>query len=617
MKKEDKLLKKKGWTGEEIGRLLINSLIESKASGDPDHQPSVSQTDFEKMVHTLSAKKDYDDYNFYTVLYNSLYVSGIALDGEHQQFKQAYRHYTDTLERCTNAEEIEHICDSKPLIMTQAQYDRTMEIAGGITRGYEESYCRLVLSWLLDCDEEDVPAEIKEVLDDYKTRPATGNRYLPIYNDVMGNGYLSLPDGTRSDQLTELEWQEALFESYGVPKSDDAYDAFKDFSVQRLSDTWMLLYQGIDGIKRYYKEKTGHELNLSKEDERSVLRDLDSFSHGTTQFYERASEELQKLYVCLGYKNATAWHSYTELPEDLSLYDMIPVYDDVYRDSIDTPEEKDVFKAFKEDMPELYEAIKAYTESKLEKAKDLKPSQYFKPFTTWGELADCGYWKYDRLTTTDGDDLNNHCDEILEILLKEEGVNDDDLSALVYSYSERIRSKGIAISTKKDSSLVSLNGDYSQALDMASNACDILRLPEDTERLDLMNGYATKLIYPSIRFMYGYNALVEILSRQYGVPDLKYMGVVPSNFEEKVKAYNALLYNLYNSVYGCDEVKEKKRAIIKEYMPELELECFKPSEEAIQEVEDELRSLGTSNRNKMQIGEFFKLVDRLGGKGAY
>ena len=69
----DKLLKKKGWTGKEVGQLLIASMLNDiKQQGQGEKTPLFSQADFEKMESSLNSDFDYLSYGVYRELYSSI-----------------------------------------------------------------------------------------------------------------------------------------------------------------------------------------------------------------------------------------------------------------------------------------------------------------------------------------------------------------------------------------------------------------------------------------------------------------------------------------------------------------------------------------------------------------
>jgi hypothetical protein len=48
------LLSKKGWTGEEVGKAVIASLINDAEQGSKPHNPLFSQADLERMEDSLT-----------------------------------------------------------------------------------------------------------------------------------------------------------------------------------------------------------------------------------------------------------------------------------------------------------------------------------------------------------------------------------------------------------------------------------------------------------------------------------------------------------------------------------------------------------------------------------
>ena len=87
----DKLLKKKGWTGKEVGQLLIASLLNDiKQLGQGEKTPLFSQADFEKMESSLNSDFDYLSYGVYRELYSSILDSFNIGQGLCQQFYNGF-----------------------------------------------------------------------------------------------------------------------------------------------------------------------------------------------------------------------------------------------------------------------------------------------------------------------------------------------------------------------------------------------------------------------------------------------------------------------------------------------------------------------------------------------
>ena len=211
------LLKKKGWTGEEVGKLLIASMLNDiKQQGQADKEPLFSQSDFEKMESSLTSDRDYLTYGVYRDLYSSIIDSFNRGQGLYQQFYNGFSRLFSELRELENAEKAQAIIDATPLIMTESQYKRLEAEAGEVLRGYKESYYSLlfyILEKFLDAGDE-APEPIRTAIEATKEIPAEKITFSRSYNEQMGEGYYSLPDGRRSDQMTSEEWQKALEEEF-------------------------------------------------------------------------------------------------------------------------------------------------------------------------------------------------------------------------------------------------------------------------------------------------------------------------------------------------------------------------------------------------------------------
>jgi len=85
------LLSKKGWTGEEVGKLLIASMLNDiKQQGQGENTPLFSQADFEKMESSLNSDFDYLSYGVYRELYSSIIDSFNRGQGLCQQFYNGF-----------------------------------------------------------------------------------------------------------------------------------------------------------------------------------------------------------------------------------------------------------------------------------------------------------------------------------------------------------------------------------------------------------------------------------------------------------------------------------------------------------------------------------------------
>ena len=599
-----KLLSKKGWTGDEVGKALIASLVNDiKTQGK---EPLFSQEDFERMENSLTNNNDYIIYGVYHALYNSIVTSFNRGQGNNHMFFRGYLDLLIQLNAPMNADAVERDKASSPVIMTESQYNRLKENAKTIKAQElsedKYSFCDIVLHCLSYFDYGDEASEketrdkcpaIWEAIKATENIPATGNRYLPYYNAFHDEGYFQLPDGRRSDKMTSEEWREALDELYlkthkymknGRLASLEETRHF--FKLERLTKGYELYYKGSTAIRA----EIGETLGIPEEELPYTDKELEN-ALNTVIAGEICNSPAEKLVEKLFNEPAlTEWHNY-ETPKDLSLYDILDMYYDFEDD------QKKAFQNLKKDIPALYNAIKTYIESVMPQAGELKANQYYKELFSKKELAEAGIIGYDNsLVVTDSDILR-------------------------YNFpNTNIITSRIAIIRDPSTLDIDNNGDYSPYSDrlIKERFNTLYTLAEDSNTLEWIIA-DKQLVEHALSFLYAYNALIEIISGVYDLPDLNtYARQDVAYLEYKVQAYNNLLYCFYYTVEGNQTEIEKKRSLIKEIFSPLEAEALKPSQDAIEEITDELVNLGYSSKAREKLKDLQPLIDRLAnsGKGA-
>ena len=283
-RKIDSLLNKKGWTGVEVGKALVASIIHDiRHQSEPDYKPLFSQSDFDKMESSLNTERDYLAYGVYRDLYSGLIDAYNRGQGQHQQFYNGYYRYAMHLKDCTVAEQTLQTAELTPYVMTQEQYNKLKEQRETTLRGFTESFSGLLftlLSHIMDSP-EDAPEAIRTAIEATKKEAVTNERILSSYCEVYGMGYYQLPDGTRSDSFEGEGWQEKLKEEYlkthklrinGKPASFE--DTVLHYNTERRLKGYELYFNGIDAVKKLYEEHTGKE--LQPEDEVGIMKALES-----------------------------------------------------------------------------------------------------------------------------------------------------------------------------------------------------------------------------------------------------------------------------------------------------------------------------------------------------
>lgn len=120
-----KLLHKKSWSGEEVGKALLSSIIYDINHGnEPNFSPLFSQADFEKMESSLKTEQERAIYGVYKNIYQALIDSYNRGQGLYQQFWHGYYRYKNTLELCRKTDRIIKHTQNLPLIISRAQYNK-------------------------------------------------------------------------------------------------------------------------------------------------------------------------------------------------------------------------------------------------------------------------------------------------------------------------------------------------------------------------------------------------------------------------------------------------------------------------------------------------------------
>ena len=598
----DKLLKKKGWTGKEVGQLLIASLLNDiKQLGQGEKTPLFSQADFEKMESSLNSDFDYLSYGVYRELYSSIIDSFNRGQGLCQQFYNGFSRLYLMLREVQIADKVQKAYDDTPLIMTESQYKRLEAEAVQTLKGRKESYYSLlfyILEKSLDAGDE-APEPIRTAIEATKEIPAEKITFSRSYNEQMGEGYHSLPDGRRSDQMTSEEWQKALEEEFlrthkltinGEPASTE--ETIREYNIDRLIKSYELFFKGAKAIREFVLERTGKELDGTDEEIEEALDGIIDYV-GKARYNPNA----EKIEEALGFSTPAEWHTYEELPEGLTAYDLLHLIAE--SSSYEETDEKKHLKAFKTEYKELYTALNAYIEENVPKARGLKPNQLYKDIVSWGELADAGIIGYSSLIQPDDR-------EIVQIWTEGEDTTENK--------SKRLRAgrRGIAILRNPASYQTDENGDYIEKKSPLPFFLSLYTLEGDGDKIAEINSHIDNLIYPALSYLYAFNSLMGIIGKVYDLPELEEVARFDTRiFESHMSGYNGMLYLFYHNVYGNEEEKQRKRAIIKEIFRPLEADTLKPSQEAIEEVTAELTKLGFSSDARKKLRYLDAFIERL------
>lgn len=621
-RKIDSLLNKKGWTGVEVGKALVASIIHDiRHQSEPDYKPLFSQSDFDKMESSLNTERDYLAYGVYRDLYSGLIDAFNRGQGQYQQFYNGYYRYLMYLKNTLDAEMGLRSAELIPYVMTEEQYITLKEQREKELRAYRKSFSGLLFTLLSNIMEnpENAPDDIREAIEATKGKPVTNKRILDSYNEVYGEGYYQLPDGTRSDQIERAEWEQKLQESYltthkltidGRPASFE--ETALHYNSERMLKGYELYFKGIDAIRELYKEHTGKE--LPEEQEADLLNALEELIHDVER--EKASKKIgdySKEHLLLadivggGITSSAKWYEYTKAPEGLTLYDILDESLCFYNGE-ESEDGEPQLKEFKADYPALYKALEAYIKELVPQAKGLKPAQYSKDFISWGELAELGVGRYPDYCSAD-----NEAD-ILEAM----NSTDEDTTENLLK-RKRILLNGINIAREPKPFNINERGEYIDNIKSIIGHNYSLfgitgELQSESLREDI-EAFRENLFLPALRYLYAFNALVKILGAVYDIDDMGEVELSTDRFESQIDALNGQLYMLYVDVYGTEADKQRKREVIKEVFKPIDCDKLKPSEEAIEAVTVELDKLGFSSEARKKLKKFDALIERLCERG--
>lgn len=626
----DRLLAKKGWSGEEVGKALIASVIhDAKHMGEPDHKPLFSQADFDRMESSLNNEHDYNVYGVYRSLYSAIVDSYNRGQGLFQQFYNGYSRYSNVLTTCMQTDKALKQADAHPLIVTQEQYNRYRDAETEQRKSFTESFISLLFAMLSSyvADSSTAPEHIRELIDATKEEPATNQRILSNYNENHGEGYYQLPDGRRSDKLSSEEWERALADHYIKNYSYfvDGRKATPDETVaqKRQQDkvtAYRLLYHGIEGIKDLYRERKGKELEIEPDEEPLYLQAIEDYL-GVAGTMEAQHKQLRQAPIwrdkyalieeLIEGIEPVVWYYYSDPPE-LSKYDLLENSLDEYNGTSteDVAEIRAQYKEFKADYPALSSAMEAYIKETVEPLRSFKPTQYYKDAITWGELAELGIDKYKELV--EGDINRFAIGEIIDQETEDETPADRYRKYRQYRRAEN----GIAIISDPLPSQVDANGDYIEPESPLVYFDSLDEVAESQLEREYIIAYQENLLKPALRFLYAHNALMLIVGSVYGIDDMEAMQLSTALFESQIEGFNGLLYLFYGTVYGDKEEAERKRKLIKEVFNPIDIEELKPSEGAIEAVAVMLKEYGFNSSARKELKNFDKLIARLTREGA-
>ena len=534
----NRLLKKKGWTGEETGTALIYSLVndyKQTLAGSTDPKPLFPSERIREMLHGFRASaSDIETYNRYIELQNWIKQYQAVANAYFQRFQSSINEFIAVVRSAETAESEYRYIERLPRIMTQKQYDalkakrieETLDPDGDGTDAIGDSLLYLIFRavdyFALQLEREPKKANpLKAVKKRYQKQPETNPAIIAVWMKEQSEGYYQLPDGTRSDEVSKEEWQERFL--YFSP------------------DMQRLLAEAEEGL-------TGLPGSLS---------------------YERLTKEARAAHMGeeppeKG-KSAATWHTYERAPEGLTKWDIIEahasgeIFFSEYYPSTesDTATPEDYIAdatAFKKEFPELVDAIlkaldaMGYTYGEEGRPLSAIPVEEWETTViSWRELYNASFPGFREWVEADTN---------------------------IFNGDKRALMNGIAILRASDL-LKGVQGRRSLAIDEEGNYIepdgstaysDLFGLekytPANPESGDSINDIEEnrKALEESLHWLIGYDTALQLIAEEIGIADFTIFSVDIERCLTRTEAVNNLFDMLYQDIAAIDYADKEKKA---------------------------------------------------------
>lgn len=567
----ESILKKKSWTGKDVGRLLIAGWIFDRLHPEESvTTPLVPHAAFSRIQSTLTSEEDLSDLEVYKSLYRSISEKFEYSNALHNQFDNGfYRLYT----QLKVAETYELGLKDKgftPLIMTEEQYERLSNVASDELKKTPENFYGVMFYMLKYFIESEAPEHLRNPINATKQIPAKNKAVSTLYNQLTNNGYYCLPDGRRRETTSDEEWEAAL-EGCRFPGDADADDKAHE-----------LFFNGARALRSYVRSQTGEFLEGSDQEILQLLHKtyLNGFEGDKFLVRLNSTDHDQRLIEeSLGFKTPVEWHLETSLPDDLTAYDLLKAMAENYdRAGID---QKALLEAFKKEFAEVYAAIINHVRECLEHVNlPTKEDQPFRLFYTWGQLAKADLYQAR---------IRPDAEKIVEVWT----ASDNSTEALIKR--ERARMAGISV-LKRKAEHYELD-EHGNFLEFDSVPGYVLQQNIDHTfdfkvRLDQIRDYYELLIAFPLKNILAYNELMDMIGKAYVLPELKEIQIDKKAIARRMELFNETLLDVYANIYGTEADKAKKRAFLKKNFPLLNLDDYMPTKASLKQVYSHIKELG-------------------------
>lgn len=597
-----RLLNKKGWTGRELGQLLLANVAHEyrqALEGNYTPTPLVTEAEFSKMLHSLTDRVQGHAYNEYYSVYEWLKARPAITNGYYMNGQNDFATIRNYIMQALFAEDVYRYVEQLPAIMTQKQFDelkaerveayfKDAEDGDELQSNIFNLVERAIAYYLRKLQKEpQKPNPLKAIRKKYVSQPVKSKLILSRYNEITGEGYYTLEDGRRSDEMTSEEWQAAL--------------------------TTPLMKKTLTEMRA--EDGRGNELTRDLAQQRLIERARVIYNGGTEEDADKAQEETD---YQRGLAVPCQWHYYEDPPKDLTKWDIIEqellleLYPadidgsgDAYTESNFNASMQDFFTEFKElATAMLADMDKNYFSGDEIKAAELPIEEWGTTLISWRRLYELDFYG-------------------------ERGEAESDIQ--LFNGNKRALLNGIAILRPSDllekSRRIDERGyytepDITQAISSHSLEAFFTESEEYAENIAAVEEARNSLL-SNIYFLKGYNLQIDLIIALVDVPELSIFKQDLRGLEERVKALNDLVPMLYKQIKDTDykdkELQARKMEVLKDVFPPLDIDSLIIPEENIVQAQELVSSFKAFSEQHMRFESLlcYRPEDEEDGEGAY
>lgn len=576
-----RLLNKKGWTGRELGIIELTNMaiMFRQALEGKEPQPIVDQARFRTMINGITDRQQGKVYNGYISIHEWLSIRYNVAQTQLQQAQLQYRTLAGYITDAILAEDVYSYIEQLPAIMTQKQYE-TFRAERIEAQFYDEDgeplYSnvfnlveRAITYYLRQLQREpQKPNPLKAIRKKYLSQPVKSKLILSKWNEATGEGYYTLPDGRRSDEMTAEEWQDAIT----TPAMREALTKMK----------------ATDGSGFEYTSEIAHE--------RIIERAKVIFNGGTEEDADKAQAEREH---SRGLSMPATWHYYEDPPTDLTKWDVIEQEllleffpadvdgsGDAYTDDNFTASMEDFIAEFKELVTVILKDIDSHFFKGEPGLSDIPIKKWYTTIYDYKQLYEKGFYSMREEIEADTSIFDGNRRAIFNGIAI---LRPSDL----LGRSPRIDERGnyVEPNLRRTISKFTLEAFFPEAEDYADNV-DIV----ETARQTLIESYY---------HLKGYNYALEIIASFYDVPEIAIFQMNTSGIEDKIRAFNGLVPILYKKILDTDyedkELKERKLQVLKDLFQPIDYEALtipEEKKEAAQQLLVDFKAFQPENANR-------------------